>query len=235
MIKNYKICDLVVACDFRFETMQNRAEKFLCEWTLKSQIEIPYDKSHHELPLKRGPHFSEKDCEVMSTGQKFYNALLDYEGFMLHSSAVMVDGKVYLFSAPSGTGKSTHTRQWLKLFGERAAIINDDKPAIRINENGIFAYGTPWSGSSEQNLATCGKLQGICVLERSAENFITPLEQSKAVYSILNQTIRPSDPDRMDKLLASLDKVIREVPVWKMGCNISTDAARLAYEAMSEK
>lgn len=255
MIKRYKICDLSVECDFRFDTMINRAEKFLWDdmqtqksaegetgetsndrpndFSEGSQIRIEYDKEYHERLLKDAPHFTEKDCEVMVTGQKFYNQLLDYNGFMLHSSAVMVDGKVYLFSASSGTGKSTHTRQWLKLFGERAVIINDDKPAIRMVDSEIYAYGTPWSGSSDRNKAACGKLQGICVLERSPENFIEPLDRGDAIFKILNQTIRPTDTKRMDKLLTLLDSVIVNVPVWRMGCNISTDAAKLAYETMS--
>lgn len=234
MFKKYKICDLTVSCDFRFETMLIRSEKFLCETDSEPVIEIEYDKKYHDFLLQKAPQFSEKDCEVMATGQRFYSKLVDFDGFMLHSSAVMVDKKVYLFSAPSGTGKSTHTRQWLKLFGEKAVIINDDKPAIRVVNGEILAFGTPWSGSSELNSASFGKLQGICVLSRSEENYIKPLAQEKAVFSILNQTVRPADASQMDKLLTLLDKVVREVPLWQMGCNISTDAAQIAYDAMSK-
>ena len=234
MIKKYKICDLIVECDFRFETMLSRSEKFAFDTEKEADITIGYDKKHHEFLLKNAENFTEKDCEVMSTGKKFYNELLNFDGFMLHSSAVMVDGKVFLFSAPSGTGKSTHTRQWRKLFGERAVIINDDKPAIRIVDGKIYAYGTPWSGSSELNSTDFGILQGICVLSRSEENYIRPLDQSKAIFSVLNQTIRPADEKKMDKLLAVLDKVVSGVKIWQMGCNISTDAAQLAYDAMSK-
>ena len=232
MIRNYKICDLVVNCDFHFETMLKRSEKFACDDTKKADITIEYDKKYHDFLLEKADNFTEKDCEVMATGKKFYNELLEFNGFMLHSSAVMVDGKVYLFSAPSGTGKSTHTRQWKKLFGDRAVIINDDKPAIRIVEDKIYAYGTPWSGSSELNSTDFGILQGICVLSRSEENYIRPLDEIKGIFSILNQTIRPSDEKKMDKLLTLLDKVIKNVNVWEMGCNISTDAAQLAYDTM---
>ena len=72
---------------------------------------------------------------------------------MVHASAVEVDGKAYLFSADSGTGKLTHTKQWQNYFGkERALIINDDKPAIRKDKNGWAAYGTPFSGKTDENL-----------------------------------------------------------------------------------
>lgn len=212
--------------------MLSRSKKYLTTSQDNAHITIDYNEKQYDAVLKNAPHFSYAECEVMGTGKSFYNSLVGFEGFMLHSSAVMVDGKVYLFSAPSGTGKSTHTRQWLKLFGERATIINDDKPAIRIIDDKIYAFGTPWSGSSELNSTDFGILQGICVLSRSKNNYINPLDKGKAVFSILNQTIRPFDNEKMDKLLTLIDKVVLNVDIWEMGCNISTDAAQLAYDTM---
>ena len=233
MYRKYKICDLIVECDFRHDTMLSRSEKFLVETDEKPDIVVPYQDECYKTLHEKAPNFSINDCEVMASATFFYKSLLDFDCFMLHSSAVMVDKKAYLFSAPSGTGKTTHTTQWLKLFGDRATIINDDKPAIGISKQGVFAYGTPWSGCSDLNTVDCAKLQGICILERSPENFIERIDDGTAAYSILNQTIRLPKAEYMDKLLALLDKVIKEVPVWKMGCNISTDAAKVAYEAMS--
>lgn len=234
MIRKYDICGLVVECDFRYEIMLSRSEKFLSECRRQADISIAYNKERHCAILEKAPQFSEKDAEVMATSTEFYSKLIDYEGFMLHSSAVMVDGNVYLFSAPSGTGKSTHTRQWLKLFGNRAVIINDDKPALRVIDGKVYAYGTPWSGSSELNEAVSGRLKGICVLSRSEENFIEPISQGDGVFALLNQTIRPTSPQQMDKLLELIDKVVGSVKMWKMGCNISVEAAKTAYDAMSK-
>ena len=71
------------------------------------------------------------------------------------------------------------------------------------------------------------------MLERSPENFIQPLSADKAVFGILNQTVRPPDESGMDCLLTMLDEVVNRVPIWRMGCNISTAAAQTAYDAMS--
>ncbi len=231
-MKKYRICGLNVACDFRHDIMVPRSEKYLSDFD-KADILIPYKPEEIAVYDVTAPHLTIAERELMYTGRDFYTALLNFNGFMLHSSAVAVDGRAYLFSAPSGTGKSTHTEQWLKLFGERAQIINDDKPAIRIESDGIFVYGTPWSGKSDLNVNGRFEIGGICVLERAAENYIVPLDEGTAVFSILNQTIRPTDPAAMSVLLSHLDKVIRAVPVWKMGCNISTEAAKIAYEAMA--
>lgn len=232
MMKYYNICGLTVECDFRYGTMTARSEKYLCDKG-NADISIPFNPAAMEYYEKIAPNLTIDERELMYTARDFYMELLKFDGFMLHSSAVEVDGRAYLFSAPSGTGKSTHTSLWLELFGDKAQIINDDKPAIRITENGIYAYGTPWSGKSDLNVNEGYPLGGICVLERAEKNFINPLDEGTAVFSILNQTIRPQAPEAMGQLLTLLDKVIKQIPVWKMGCNISVDAAKMAYEAMS--
>ena len=234
MMQTYKICDLIVNADFRYNTSINRAEKYLTESSEKADITITYDPAALNLLQKEGPHLSLAECEVIYTCTVFYRRLIDFGGFMLHSSAVVVDDKAYLFSAPSGTGKSTHTSQWLKLFGDRAYILNDDKPAIMLRDGEYFACGTPWSGKSDLNVNKQVKLQGICELERSENNFIEPLDNGTAVFQILNQTVRSLPAEAMNELLTMVDEVITNVPIWRMGCNISTEAAQMAYDNMSK-
>ena len=181
---------------------------------------------------KEYPHLSLADCEYMWTGAHFCEELLNFDGFMLHASAVVYKDRAYLFSAPSGTGKSTHTKQWLDAFGEDAYILNDDKPVIRLLDGKAVVFGTPWSGKTDQNRNAGVLLGGICFLERADENWIKPVEAKDAAFGILNQTIRPGDKKRLEKLLELLDNVIKMTGVFRMGCTISTDAATMAYDAM---
>ena len=234
MKKYYNICGLTVCADFRHKTMTERSAKYECEEKAPDFVIPPVPESEYKR-LTAYPEIDEDGAENVFTADYFYTSLLKFGGFMLHSSAVEVDGKAYLFSAPSGTGKSTHTSLWLELFGDRARIINDDKPAIRFIDGRAYAYGTPWSGKSDLNVNVSVPIQGICVLERSENNFIEPLDQGTAVFSILNQTIRPRNGEYMNNLLTLLDKVIGSVPVWRMGCNISLEAAELAHKTMSQK
>ena len=83
----------------------------------------------------------------MWVGEAFYARLLQYDGMLLHASCVEKDGKAYLFSAKSGTGKSTHTHLWLRAFPD-SRIINDDKPAVRRMDGTFYACGTPFSGKN---------------------------------------------------------------------------------------
>lgn len=236
MYRNYNICGLNVQCDFRRNTMTQRSEKYLCDGGSGApDMVIPYPEEQIKALCCRETHITADDAENMLTAEFFYKELLKFDGFMLHSSAVVVDGRAYLFSAPSGTGKSTHTSLWLKAFGERAYILNDDKPALRFFESGeVIAYGTPWSGKSDLNVNIGVPVQGICVLERAQDNFIIPISDGDAAFSILNQTIRPTEESAMMQLLDYVDRLVSSVPVWRMGCNISVEAAHTAYNAMSK-
>lgn len=193
-------------------------------------IEVPEDF----LEMKKEQEFqtiSSEDFEYVTTGGLFYRYLLRYHGLMLHSSAVVVDGYAYLFSADSGTGKSTHTGLWMKYFGDRAFIINDDKPAIRKIDDKWYVYGTPWSGKTDKNVNTKAELGAIVFIERSEENWIEEMEPKEAIPKFFAQTTRRLYKEaNMDLLLTTLDELLREAPLYKMGCNISEEAVVTAYE-----
>ena len=149
-------------------------------------------------------------------------------------SAVVMDGRAYLFSADSGTGKSTHTALYRRYFGDdRVRILNDDKPAIRLEDGVFYAYGTPWSGKTDLNLNLRVPLGGICLLERGQNNEIAPMPARKALFRLLQQTRRFEDKTKMDKVLYLLDRLLQTTPIWVMKCNMDPDAARVSYEAMS--
>ena len=228
----HSIAGLKVGYSCLCDRLRRQSEAYLTE-DQPTNFNIVLSREFLEEKNAESPHLTLEDCEYIYTGSFFYHHLVQFRGMLLHASAVILDGYAYLFSANSGTGKSTHTALWCEVFPE-AKILNDDKPAIRILRDGIYVYGTPWSGKSDLNLNLSVPLRGICVLERSPDNFIEPLPADKAVYALLNQTLRPEDGRKMAALLSLVDEVTEKVRIWRMGCNISTDAARLAHDVMSQ-
>ena len=217
-------------------TTEVQARDYLCDFRGKPEIEVGVSDELIEAKRSAFPHLSVSDCEYMWSGEQFFRNILNFDGFVLHASAVVYEGKAYLFSAPSGTGKSTHTKIWQRVFGEdNAFIINDDKPIIRLVCGKVMVYGTPWSGKDgiSQNVGV--PLQGICFLERAEENRINSIDTKDAIYSILNQTVRPQDVCGMDRLLDVLGRVLKNTKVYRMGCNMSDDAAITAYKGMNDK
>lgn len=185
--------------------------------------------------MEEHPELNQNDWEYMLTGSDFYTHLLKFEGILLHSSCVVVDGYAYAFTADSGTGKSTHTQLWLKHFGERAYILNDDKPAIRIINGKVYACGTPWSGKYDYSTPKIVPLAGICLLERNPVNTIKKADTKKAVFSIFSQTVRKLGPNAMERLFDVLENIFSSVPIFELGCNISNDAVLTSYNAMCPK
>lgn len=167
----------------------------------------------------------------VSSGADFARKLLKFDGFQLHASAVVLQGKAYLFSAPSGTGKSTHTEKWCRLFGAR--YLNDDKPALR-RENGLWtAYGTPWSGKHDLSAPGSAPLGGIAFLQRGSENEIRRLTPSEGVEKLIGQSMHWLNAEQMERQLTLLDRLLQEVPVWQLTCRDEDAAAELSRTYMT--
>ncbi|MDD6728778.1 MAG: hypothetical protein PUE08_06135 [Eubacteriales bacterium] len=183
--------------------------------------------------MEEHPELNQGDWEYMLTGSDFYKELLNFNGILLHSSCIVVDDKAYAFSADSGTGKSTHTQLWLKHFGDRAHMLNDDKPALRLIDGKVYACGTPWSGKYDYSTPEIVELAGICFLERSEDNWIKKADTGRAVFNIFAQTVRKLNADKMDNLFNVIEELFAKVPLFELGCNISDEAVMTSYNAMS--
>lgn len=232
MERDYRIAGLRVRMDTYGRTAA-QAEPYLTETAGEADIVIT---SQPEELHKKQPHLSLDDCEYLSTGGSFYRQLLKFDGMLLHASAVVMDGYAYLFSAPCGTGKSTHTALWRETFGyDRVLMLNDDKPAVRLENGCWYAYGTPWSGKTAQNSNIRVPLGGICVLTRGETNEIAPFGGTNAVLALLEQTARPAGAEARGSLLELLDSLLNMVPVWKLKCTPTAEAARVSQKAMTEE
>ena len=230
-MSTYKIADLIVSMD-TFGRTAKQAERYAFETDLSPDIVI---HSSPELLREKNPHLSLEDCEYLSTGGSFYRQLSHFNGLMLHASCVVVDGMAYLFSAPCGTGKSTHVRLWLELFGDRAFILNDDKPALRVKDGEVFVYGTPWSGKDDCSRNERARLGGIAVVKRAEENSIRTIDANSAVFAILNQTARSISPQAMAECMETIGQIVSTGKVYELSCNMDISAAKLSYETMSGK
>lgn len=154
---------------------------------------------------------------------------------VIHASAVSYQGKAYLFLGNSGTGKSTHSRLWLQHF-EGTELINDDKPIIRILDNGnVRVYGSPWSGKTPCYRNVDYPLGGLVKLSQAPYNKIRRLSKVEA-YFILLQSIfgKRWNKDISDGLHSFKEKLISLVPVWHLECLPDEDAARLCRDTITK-
>ena len=227
----YDIAGLLVSCEGCGERFGRQAVPYISARTDEPDVTVAVDDGDLAYALSR-QILNEDDCRYMLSGMRFYFELLPLGGLMLHSSAVVVDGRAYLFSGPSGVGKSTHTGNWLKLLGDRAYILNDDKPALRLIDGRFYACGTPWSGKNDISRNELLPLAGICFIARDKTNWIERVSGAEAVGLLISQTLRNIRAERMNILLELLNRLIAEVPVFRLHCTADIAAAEVSYETM---
>ncbi|MBQ3567149.1 MAG: hypothetical protein IJA12_08210 [Oscillospiraceae bacterium] len=237
----YKIADKVVEINSIYIQVQDLCADYSCDdnadfsvTVSQSDIDFERDKSAAE-DIKEGIPtrvFSDSYLETLAVYRQITEHLLDDDVLLFHGSVIAVDGEGFLFTAKSGTGKSTHTRLWRKFFGERAFMVNDDKPLIRLTDNGAVVYGTPWDGKHRLSTNTSVPLRAICILERSAENHINKITRKDAYAMLMQQTHRPGNAVKMAKTLTLIDRLGENVSLYRLGCNMDISAAEVAYNGM---
>ncbi|MCR5665046.1 MAG: hypothetical protein K6G17_09270 [Oscillospiraceae bacterium] len=224
----YKIADLV----FDLDVPSAGSHRLLAAYQSEEPAEVRITVG--EAEIRREQAASEETitaayAETLAVQRQLSDALLEKGVLLFHGSAVAVDGLAYIFSAPSGTGKSTHARLWRELLGERAVMINDDKPFIRVGTPCVV-FGSPWDGKHHLSQNTAVPLRAVCFLDRSAENQIRVLSPREALPRLLSQAYRE---EAVDRILPLVLRLADSVSLYELRCNISRAAAELSWNTLS--
>lgn len=172
--------------------------------------------------------------ETLAVYRKLAQLLVQDDILLMHGAVVAVDGQAYLFTAKSGTGKTTHTRLWMRQFGDRAVMVNGDKPLLHITSEGVTVYGTPWDGKEHLSTNTSCPLKAVCILTRSETNHIERISKKEALPMLCQQSYRPCSPIGAQKMLALVNRLGSSVPLYRLGCNMEPEAALVAYHGMNQ-
>lgn len=237
-----QIAGYIIDIYARYISTQNYCEAYLCDAATDFGVEITQrdiaieqeiaDQEHivEGLPIKK---IDECYLERTALQRKIAEKLFEYDILLFHGSVISVDGNGYLFTAKSGTGKSTHTRLWREMFGDRAVMVNDDKPFLRVSPDEVRVYGSPWNGKHGLGNNMDVPLKAICILERGEHNEIARIPSKDAVPMLLQQSNRPQQPALLPKYLELLEHLTDKIAFYRLKCNMDPEAARIAYQAMS--
>lgn len=174
---------------------------------------------------------TDENIEYIYSSAEFCREIIRHGRFFLHASAVVYNDEAYLFSAPSGMGKSTHTSLWLKEFSG-SYILNDDKPVILPKKDSVSVFGTPFSGKTDLQVNREVRLRAICFLKRGEENSVSRVVDDRAIALILNNTYRPKNGESMKLLFDMIDRVVENADIFEMSCRNEPAAAQMSYKAM---
>lgn len=176
--------------------------------------------------------FSERFLENNALHALIAERLATYDTLLFHGSALCMDGQAFVFTAPSGTGKSTHARLWRRVFGDRVWMINDDKPLLRLEEGGVRVYGSPWDGKHRLSRNASAPLRAILRLYRSPENRLAPMERADAFQTLLGQGFASETPDSARHILALKTRLLDSTAFYSLYCNMEPEAALCAWKGV---
>lgn len=200
-----------------------------------SDFSVTAEKGLIDTEKKRYPDAPEDYLENICIYRCICKKIVAFGGILIHSAAIGMDGNGYMFSASRGTGKTTHMNLWLNLFPGRAFVINGDKPIVREIDGQFFVFGTPWCGKEGINTNTSAPIKGICILKRAENNSIERTPSAEALAHLLTQTVEPEKGTGTIAFLDILDRLIKNVPIYTLHCNMNPEAAEVAYNGMCKK
>lgn len=224
-----KIADIPVGVNNRFRETEEYCQDFIVDE--EPIFIVPAEDMGKELKLEPlGSLYS--DEELIIIHKRLIHKILQYDAFLMHAAVISVDGAGIAFAAKSGVGKTTRVKLWLKAFGERAKVINGDKPVLRFINNELIAFGTPWRGKEGLGSNCSAPLKAICFLERSDEVALNRLEGKDIIVRLFHQVLVPRKIENFDRLSALINKMLKTTPCFLLKCNRDKEDPKEIWEEM---
>ena len=224
------LSDLKIHIDYKYDYMTHFCRDYISQFD-KCDIIATADDVAVLKEKQLVPAAPVESCESLCIYREIAEQLPKFDRFVFHGAAIEYGGEAYLFTAPSGTGKTTHINLWRKYLGDKVGIVNGDKPIIQASDK-ITVYGTPWAGKEGYQRNTKAPLRAICIIKQGKTNEIVKLQTGDAVRHLMRQVYLPQNPLSLSKTLELLGIVIEKIPVYELSCDISKQAFETSFNEM---
>ena len=231
-----RIADICVEVSSIYDRVYDFCQDYLDEKSIPMiSISIEFNdlKQEAELNREEWPMSEERAAymEMLALYRKIAEAFLTRNIFLMHGAVLSAGGAGVMFTAPSGTGKTTHCRLWMKHI-RGCHMVNGDKPLVQVGTDGVMAYGTPWYGKEHMGCNEQVPLRAVCYVKRSEENRLTRVSSSAVWTLLLKQVYFPKDAQGIQQTIALFNQFCAKVPVYLLECNMEPEAAYCAYQAL---
>lgn len=229
------IAGLAISVRYRFPEFREFCSKYLLPDNSSAVFEVCATDEQIAEEMKEGTQ-NEREAEFLCIYRAIAENLPFYNRFVMHGAAISFEDKAYIFTAASGTGKSTHIKLWRKALGKNVGIVNGDKPVIEIRDDGTcLVFGTPWAGKERWERNVGFVLGGVCVLHRGAENSVERISAAEALVPIMHQVYLPRKAPSAQAQLELTDRFLKLAPFYSLHCDMSDDAVKCSFEALTGK
>src|SRR5690554_4897251 len=199
---------------------------------LKAYMNYDEDFRNIEIWIDEDTFTDAATAEYVYTGMIFLELAQRHGLLPLHGSAINYKGDCILFAAPSGTGKSTHAKMWKHLYKDDVSWVNDDKPLLEVTNEGIFVYGTPFSGQYASNTNDKKPLKAIVFLKQGITDKVDKLNEKESLKQLMQNTLRPSEEALWDSALKHFEYIIKNTPIYMLDASLSTNAVKAVKNAI---
>lgn len=229
----YQIAGVIVKLSYSFEWTRKYFERYLYVGDKKEDLFIEITDSDIDNEDKVFPGTPRYFLENLAILRKLSRILLvEYNALLFHGSSIKVGNKAYVFTAPSGTGKSTHTKLLKEYLGDKMEYINDDKPILRAVDGKVYVYGSPWNGKHGRGSNISAPLKAVCVVSRGEKNSIEKISPSVAIKYLFEQSLGFDDEVSANKVLDIMALITSTASFYLLKCNMDISAAKCSYEGM---
>ena len=197
------------------------------EWT--RMLENPRNSADfvNQLP---GYYF-----ESFALNRRVSDELLAFDTIAYHGSAIVIDSCCHIFSADSGTGKSTYSKMWLRHFGQLAYILNDDKPFLQLQGNRVIVFGSPWNGKHHYGKNISAPLRSISFLHRASKGSAEVMCADEGADLMRLQVFRPDREEDMEKALDLVKRISRCTAFYHVGFSLDPGQIAPVYNTLAQK
>ena len=240
MEKTYiEIAGLEIELNHAYPHIRRHCEDYLIDAPIACNIvartsDEQIEREASESARVSGRSFSRGYLEDVCLYRSIAEQLPHCDAVVFHGAAVNIDGEGFIFTAPSGTGKTTHINLLMDNYPDRVSIINGDKPIIRFFRDGVYVCSTPWAGKEDLKRNTRSKLRGICIVRRAKTNSIRRVEPSEFFGELIHQVYLPMESDAREKTFDLMNILGARVNFYLLECNISPEAAQTSFGELSK-
>lgn len=234
------IAGVIIRIHYFYEMNKKRYEPFESFREPHYDISISRSRLTEEMEQLKVSYSQKRISEAEAEDNALYRELSELlwkEGSLIfHGVLLSVEDKGFIFTAPSGVGKSYHAQLWASEFGDKVNIINGDKILLK-NESGVlWGYGTPWKGKERIGNNSCVKIKAICHLNRGEINEIRRINRkSEAISWLVEQSMLKERQYYILSLIRWFNASLHNVELYELKCNMNSDAAIVAYTAMNKR
>ncbi len=227
---NFAKLNIEVNCNYGFT--QRFCRDYLADGEADFSVTVSEEDIDREIEIS--PYNPERGyAESICVYREIAKRLPLYNRAVFHGAVISYNNRGYLFTAPSGTGKTTHIKLWQQYL-DGVEIVNGDKPILFADGEGVEAFATPYSGKEGYQNHGSIRLKGICIIHRGAENRIRRAESGEALSEIIHQIYIPfNDEAAVTKTLDLLDLMFKSIPIYILECNIGEEAVKTSFEALT--